>query len=93
MFMKSKDEKYCGLYCSCGCAEGITFKVENVKEVGVHIGLVSDTWRVYGLTGWDRFKAKCKRIWAILRNREYYYFDIFVGGEDINEFKEFVAKL
>lgn len=93
MFMKSKDEKQCALYCSCGCENGITFKVEEDKQFGICISLVSDVWYVYGLTKWTRFKSKCKRIWRILCNKEYTYFGMYVDNEDIQEFKDFVAKM
>ena len=93
MFMESKDGKTCGLYCSCGCENGVVFKAERDEDIGYYISLVSDNWYVSHLTGWTHFKEKCKRIWKILRNQEYHYFGICVDREDIKEFKEFVAKL
>lgn len=92
MFLKNKDENYCGLYCSCGCEDAVTFKVEKDKN-SVYVSLVSDGFYSHAMTGWARFKEKCKRIWYILRNKEYYYFSICLDGEDIKEFKKFVAKI
>lgn len=92
MFMKSEDEKYCGLYCSCGCDKGVVFKAEN-DEYGYYISLVSDNWYTSQLTGWLRFKERCKRIWKILTNKEHHYFSIYLEDDDIKEFKDFVAKL
>lgn len=93
MFMKSKDEKYCGLYCSCGCENGVILNAEKDEDFGCYISLVSDNWYTSQLTGWIRFKERCKRIWKILANKEHHYFSICLDGEDIKEFKEFVAKL
>ena len=93
MFMKSKDENYCGLYCSCGCENGVILNAEKDEDFGYYISLVSDNWYTSQLTGWVRFKEKCKRIWKILINKEHYYFSICIANEDIKEFKEFVAQL
>ena len=93
MFMKSKDDKHCGLYCTCGCESGVVLSAEKDEDFGYCISLVSDNWYISQLTGWFRFKEKCKRIWKILRNKEHYYFLICLDNEDIQEFKEFVAKI
>ena len=88
MFMESKDGKNCSLYCSCGCENGVILKSE-----GDFISLVSDNWYTSQMTGWVRFKEKCKRIWKILSNKEHYYFSICVDEKDIQEFKDFIAKM
>ena len=93
MFIKDKDEKYCGLFCSCGCDSGIVFNAKKDEDFGYYISLVSDNWYTSQLSGWIRFKEKLKRIWKILKNEEYYYFGICLEDKDIKEFKEFVAKL
>lgn len=93
MFTKSENEKYCALHCACGCANGVVLNAEKDFYGHYYISLVSDNSYTSRLTGWSRFKEKCKRIWKILRNQEYQYFDICLTTKDIGEFKEFVAKL
>lgn len=92
MFMKDNNGEYCGLYCSCGCNKGIILKAEK-DDWGYDLSLVSDTFYVMQKTGWTRFKEKCRRIWSIIRNKEYCYFDVCIEPEDLKEFKEFVAKM
>jgi len=38
-------------------------------------------------------KEKLKRIWFIIRGREYCYFDILIDEEELQKFKEFVTRL
>lgn len=92
MFARDKNEMGCGLYCSCGCNKGVALKAET-DNWGCYLSLVSDVFHMQADTGWDRFKKKCKRIWSIVRNKEYIYFDICIDPDDLKEFKEFVAKM
>ena len=61
MFMKSKDEKYCGLYCTCGCENGVVLNAEKYENFGWYISLVIDNWHTSQLTGWIRFKESSLR--------------------------------
>ena len=40
-----------------------------------------------------RLKEKIKRIWYILRNKEYCYFEVCMNESDLQEFKDFVNKI
>ena len=42
----------------------------------------------YGMLG--ILKEKLKKIWAIIRNKDYYYSDVVMNGEDFNRFKEYI---
>ena len=92
MLMVSKSGKSCTVYCSCGCDNGVVLRGER-DDFGYEISLVSDTFFLAQESGWVRFKEKCKRIWRILRNKEHHYFDICLDDYEIEEFKEFVAKI
>lgn len=93
MFMKSDDEKYCAVYCSCGCNDGIVLKVEKDEYEEYDLSIVSDKFYLEQLTCWNRFKEKCKRIWAIIRNYEYYYFGLCLSPKDMKEFKDFICSI
>ena len=91
MIMTNKEKDALTLYCSCGVADGVLLRVDN--SGGLDLALVSDNFYTSQKNRWDLFKEKCKRIWAIIRNKEYLYFDICIDPEDIKEFKEFVNKI
>lgn len=92
MFMKSVKEDSCAVYCKCGCCDGVVLKVD--KELDIYeLSLVSDIGQIESEHGWRRLKIKCKRIWNILRNKEYCYLEICMDDVDIDEFKNFVARI
>lgn len=90
MIMTNKEKDSLTLYCSCGVADGVLLRVDSLG--GLDIALVSDTFYTSQKSSWDIFKEKCKRIWSIICNKEYIYFDICIEPEDLKEFKRFVAK-
>ena len=91
MIMTNKEKDSLTLYCSCGVSDGVLLRTDTFG--GLDIALVSDIFYTSQKSRWDIFKEKCKRIWFIIRNKEYSYFDILVEPEDMKEFKEFVNKI
>ncbi len=55
--------------------------------------IVSDNFYIMQDKGKMSLREKIKRIWCIIIGKEYCYFDIIIGRDDLQEFKEFVAKL
>ena len=85
---------YKAFFCKCGCHNGIIMKAEkDDDDFGLSITLVSDNFYMRQAGVFRIIKEKIKRIWYILRNKEYCYFDICMNANDLKEFKEFVEKL
>lgn len=80
-------------FCNCGCHNGVTMKIEKDEDFGLSINLVSDNFYMRQTGVFGIIREKIKRIWCILRNKEYCYFDICMSNDDLNEFKKFVEKL
>ena len=93
MFMKDETNECCSLYCQCGCTNGVVLRAEDDMGLGCDMTLVSDNYYLMQMTAWTRFKEKCKRIWCILRNKEYCYFSIYMAKDDLEEFKKFVVRM
>ena len=55
--------------------------------------MVSDSFYFMQNKGKMSIKEKIKRIWYIIANKEYCYFDILIGKEELQEFKQFIMKL
>lgn len=90
-----KDSEYV-MFCKCGCKNGVTFKVESEGknwERELSIQLVSDNYYLMQNKGKMRIKEKLKRIWYIITNREYCYFDIVIDMGEFEDFKNFVNRL
>ena len=93
--MVSNDNKDLIISCQCGCENAIHFRVD--KEV-------FDKHEEYAImTYWngnwyrdqdDRvlrvIGRKLKKIWAIIRNKDYYYSDILMNREDFEKFKNYI---
>lgn len=79
-------------FCTCGCGNGIILKAERVDN-DTSLQLVSDNFYIVQNKGKMSLKEKIKRIWHIITGKEYYYFDILIHKDELQEFKEFVAKL
>ena len=63
------------------------------SEFIIPVQLVSDIFYTMQNKGKMSFKEKIKRIWYIITSKEYCYFDILVDKDELQKFKEFVAKL
>lgn len=79
-------------FCKCGCDNGIVLKADNEDEE-VSLQIVSDNFYSMQNKGKMSIKEKFIRIWYIIKGKEYCYFDILIGKDELQEFKEFVAKL
>lgn len=86
-----KNNKYI-TFCKCGCGNGVVFKIDN-EDDELSIQLVSDNFYLGQNKGKMSFREKLKRIWYIITGKEYCYFDIIIDKDELQEFKEFIAKL
>ena len=93
MIVNGKNREYKTMFCKCGCGNGVVLKADNDKDFGVSLQLVSDNFYTGCNNRRNLFKEKIKRIWYIIRGKEYCYFDLLIEPKELQEFKEFVAKL
>lgn len=88
VFKNFKDDELI-VSCKCGCDEGIHFKIYNY-EGGDYAFLTYTNGNFY--TQQRPFLEKLKKIWAIIRNKDFYYSDVVLTKEDFKEFKEWVNR-
>ena len=74
--------------CNCGCDEGIHFKIHDYKD-GDYAFLAFTNGNFYKEQGFG-LVDKLKKIWAIIRNKDYYYSDVVISKEDFIRFKEWI---
>ena len=79
-------------FCKCGCGNGIILKADS-EENEVSLQVVSDNFYFMQNKGKMSLKEKLKRIWYIICNKEYCYFDILISENELPKFKEFVSNL
>lgn len=87
-FNKEKNAFY--INCACGCEEALTFRiVPPYDEKDTDYAFITysrGSFYAEQNTILDRIYKKLSRIWAIIRNKDYYYSDIILTKEDFNQF-------
>lgn len=91
--MISKDKKDLIVSCECGCDKGIYFRLEHFDDVDslMFMSIVNGNFyrdQEMSILGVIRFKWK--RIWAVIKNKDFYYSDICFSLEDFEVFKEYI---
>lgn len=95
--MKSKDGNDFVIDCNCGCNDGIRFKFyqDEYDEDDICLIMSNIGCEFYSRqrTILSKMKEKFKRIWFIIRDKEYQYFDITITKKDFEEFRQAIDKL
>ena len=79
--------------CNDGCGEAahIVIDVDDSEFYGFMSYMNGNFYKEqYGVFG--TLKEKCKKIWAIIRNKDYIYSDIIMTKADFEIFKEYINR-
>ncbi len=86
--LKSADGNEMIVTCSCGCDEGIHF-VFDKEAADLYCCMTFLNGRFYQEQE-NRLLKKVKRIWAILRNRDYCYAEICMTEKQFLDLKAYI---
>ena len=92
--LMSEDKKELVITCKCGCQDGIYIKVDDEDKDADYYAIVEYTngnW--YHEQGDKVFRVigrKFKKIWAIIRNKDFYYSEILMSKEEFEKYKEYI---
>ena len=93
--LKNKDNTEMYIDCNCGCDSGIRFRID--KEDFDYYCFMSFTNGNFYMEQGDKItrvlSKKLKKIWAIIRNKDFYYSDIIMTKDDFNEFKKYINSI
>lgn len=93
--LKSKDGKELLVDCYCGCNDGVRIRLD--KDDYDFYYFMSYTngnfYRDQNEKLFSTLSKKLKKIWAIVRNKDFYYAEIIMDGNDFNEFKEYINSI
>lgn len=78
--------------CDCGCGSGVEFRVIHINDDDTYaLGtFFSGSFYLEQYSGFDRFLKKCRKIWAVITNKDYQYTDILMSKKEWNTFKEII---
>lgn len=93
--MKSKDGNNLFIDCNCGCDDGLRFRVDKMDY---------DYYFIASYTNGNFYREqenkilkiivkKLKKIWAIIRNKDFYYSEICMTKDDFIEFKNYINSI
>ena len=84
--LKSNDNKEMIITCRCGCDEGIRVKIDESLEEYCYQTYISGNWykEQSGLLD------KLKKIWSIIRNKDFYYSEVVMSKEDFEDYKKWI---
>ena len=92
--LMTKDKKELVVTCSCRCGQSFNILIDDEwKEDNYYSVLCfmkSNSDSEYYKNPWRAFKIKMKKIWFILRGKDYCYSDTVMTKEDFEVFKEYV---
>lgn len=93
--LKNKDGTELYIDCTCGCNEGIRFKIDK-DDLDYYCFMSYTNGNFYveqGNTMWGSLCKKLEKIWAIIRNKDYYYSDVVMTKAEFNEFREYINSI
>ena len=87
--LKSSDNNEMIVTCDCNCDEGIRVMIDKSYELyGEYCYLTYISGNFYkeqaGLLD------KLKKIWKIIRNKDFYYSEIVMSKEDFDNYKKWI---
>lgn len=86
--LKNKDENELIISCKCGCDDGIRVKVcDDYGDYCYQTYLSGNLYKEQG-SFWD----KLRKIWAIIKNKDFYYSEIISPKDDWDEYEEWINK-
>ena len=92
--MMAKDKKELVVTCNCGCEEGVhIIKIEpdEYDDSVAYLAYISGNfYKEQEKSFWNIFRDKIKKIFCIIRNKDFYYSDIRMDKEDFQQFKEYI---
>ena len=93
--LKSKDGNEILVNCDCGCDNGVLFRID--KEDNNYYCFMTYTngnfYREQGDTLWGVLSKKLKKIWAIIRNKDFYYAELVMTKDDFGEFRDYINSI
>ena len=92
--MISDDKKEMIVTCKCGCHDAIHLRVDEEDKESDYYAI-----QTYMNSNWYRDQndrilrcigRKLKKIWAIVRNKDFYYSELMMSCEDFQKYKEYI---
>ena len=89
MISNGKDEMVTS--CDCGCDNGVHIKIEKDSEDSFcFISYMNGNFYRDQGGAFRQLYYKMKKIWAVIRNRDFHYSEVIMRKSDFAEFKNYI---
>ena len=81
--------------CNCGCNDGIRIRIHK-DEFDYYCFWTYTNGNFYteqGETIFRTIRKKLEKIWAIIRNKDFYYSDILMTKDEFEEFRKYINSI
>lgn len=80
--------------CHCGCDNGLRIRIEkdNFDEY-CFCSYTSGNFYAMQSSFTTRLKTKLRKIWSIIRNKDFYYSEIIMSQEEFDKFRKALNKV
>ncbi len=91
----TEDKKELIVTCKCGCEDAFHFVLYDMgdDDFSFLTFLKADFNTEYYKGPWRSFLVKCKKIWYVLRGKDYCYADTIMTKGDFLRFKEYINSI
>lgn len=96
MVLCSKDgKKHLYIDCYCGCDSGLRIRVDTLEHSDIYcfLSCTNSSWHTEQIGCWKALTTKLRKIWAIIRNKDYVYSEICLTKQEFEDFKVFLNEL
>ena len=88
----SKDNKDLFIDCNCTCGEGVRIRVVEKDDYFFLMSYVNNSFSIeQEQSCWKVFCKKIKKIWYIIRGKDYLYSEICMTKDEFEEFKNYIT--
>lgn len=92
--MRSKDGNNLVVDCECGCDEGMRIRIDKEDE-DMYFILSYTSGNFYNEQENNKLRRviyrKLKKIWSIIRGKDYYHSEICMSKDEFKEFQDYIA--
>jgi hypothetical protein len=93
--LRNKDNTELLISCDCGCEQGVHIRIDKEdNDMYFLMTYINGNWYSdQNKTVRAVIREKLKKIWCIIRNKDFHYSDINMTSKDFQEFKEYINSI
>ena len=79
--------------CNCGCGDGVEIRLEKDEHDYAWLHILASKWYSEQITILGQIGKKLKKIWWVIRGKDFYHSEIIMNQSEWQEFVEVINKI